>query len=113
MGERTGHWLHMSRSVMWFRRDLRLADHPALTAAASHGEVVPLFVVDPIFTARSGIPRRAFMGAALEALNAEIGGELVHRHGDPVRHVAKLAKEVDAEVVYVTRDHGPYGRRRD
>jgi deoxyribodipyrimidine photo-lyase len=30
-------------SVLWFRRDLRLADHPALTAAAADGPVVGLF----------------------------------------------------------------------
>ena len=38
--------------VMWFRRDIRLADHPALSAAAATGlPVVPLFVVDPAFAA--------------------------------------------------------------
>jgi len=38
----------MTRSVMWFRRDLRLADNPALvTALANHADVVPLFVLDP------------------------------------------------------------------
>ncbi|MGB4809848.1 MAG: deoxyribodipyrimidine photo-lyase, partial [Candidatus Phosphoribacter baldrii] len=35
-------------SVWWARRDLRVADHPALlAAAASGGHVVPLFVIDP------------------------------------------------------------------
>jgi len=37
-------------SVMWFRRDLRLADNPALLAAlagAADNQVVPLFVLDP------------------------------------------------------------------
>ena len=38
-----------SRSIMWFRRDLRLRDNPALTAALSDGDVLPLFVVDPAF----------------------------------------------------------------
>ena len=36
---------------MWFRRDLRLADNPALLAAGADGaEVVPVFVVDPRFS---------------------------------------------------------------
>ena len=34
-------------SVMWFRRDLRLADNEALCAAAANGPVTPLFVIDP------------------------------------------------------------------
>ncbi|MDN5718114.1 MAG: deoxyribodipyrimidine photo-lyase, partial [Janibacter sp.] len=32
---------------MWFRRDLRLSDHPALLAAADEGEVLPFVVVEP------------------------------------------------------------------
>ena len=35
-------------SVMWFRRDLRLHDNPALLAACAADEVVPLFVLDPL-----------------------------------------------------------------
>jgi len=103
----------MARSVLWFRRDLRLADHPALGAAAAAGEVVPLFVVDPLFTANAGAPRRAYMAAALRALDEEMGGALVYRHGDPADVVPAFAAEVAADAVHVTRDHGPYGRRRD
>ncbi len=99
--------------VMWFRRDLRLADHPALTAAASAGlAVVPLFVVDPAFDA-TGAPRRAYMNAALAGLDATIDDMLVYRHGDPAVVVPRFAAEVGADSVFVTRDFGPYGRRRD
>jgi deoxyribodipyrimidine photo-lyase len=102
----------VSRSVVWFRRDLRLADHPALTRAAQAGDVVPVFVVDPAF-ARSGAPRWAFLAGALRALDESMGGALVVRGGDPVRVVPALAAEVGADRVVVTEDHGPYGRRRD
>lgn len=38
----------MSVAILWFRRDLRLADHPALLVAIdSADEVLPLFVRDP------------------------------------------------------------------
>lgn len=97
---------------MWFRRDLRLTDLPALAAAASTGKVVPLFVVDPAF-ANSGAPRRAYMGAALRALDHALDGALVYRHGDPAVVVPALAGEVGAEQVFVSREYGPYGRRRD
>jgi deoxyribodipyrimidine photo-lyase len=53
------------------------------------------------------------MAAALRALDDSIGGVLVHRHGDPVEVVPSLAAEVGATAVFVTRDHGPYGHRRD
>jgi len=97
---------------MWFRRDLRLADLPALHAAAASGRVVPLFVVDPAFE-HSGAPRRAFMAACLRSLDESMGGALVYRHGDPGTVVPALAAEVGADAVFVSREYGPYGRRRD
>ena len=51
----------VNSSVMWFRRDLRLADNEALVAAARVGSVTPLFVIDPTFFERSGAPRLAFL----------------------------------------------------
>jgi deoxyribodipyrimidine photo-lyase len=102
---------------MWFRRDLRLADNPALVAAASDGdEVVPVFVVDPALAA-SGAPRMAYLHEALRSLDASIrersGAGLVIRHGDPLEVIPALAAAVGASTVFVTRDYTPYGRRRD
>jgi len=105
------------RAIVWFRRDLRLVDHPPLAAAASeHGEIVPVFVIDPVF-ADAGAARRTFLHDSLVDLDASIraigGSGLVIRHGDPTIEVPRLAEEIDAAVVYVSRDFGPYGRRRD
>jgi len=98
---------------MWFRRDLRLADLPALHAAAAEGRrVVPLFVVDPAFE-RAGVGRRSFMRAALMALDTSMDRALVYRHGDPADIVPAFAAEVGASHVVVTQEHTPYGRRRD
>ncbi len=102
---------------MWFRRDLRLADNPALLAAGADGsEVVPVFVVDPTF-ASSGAPRLAYLHDALRSLDASIrernDAGMVIRHGDPVDVIPALAAEVDADTVFVARDYSPYGRRRD
>ncbi|MDQ6936522.1 MAG: deoxyribodipyrimidine photo-lyase, partial [Actinomycetota bacterium] len=41
-------------SVMWFRRDLRRHDHPALAAAAAAGPVTALFVLDDSLRAPAG-----------------------------------------------------------
>ena len=106
-----------NRSIMWFRRDLRLDDLPALLAAGSDGrEVVPLFVVDPAFAA-SGAPRLAYLHEALVSLDASIrersDSQLLVVHGDPVEMIPRLAAAFDAEAVYVSRDYSPLGRRRD
>ncbi|MDW3212448.1 MAG: deoxyribodipyrimidine photo-lyase [Ilumatobacteraceae bacterium] len=99
-------------SIMWFRRDLRLRDHPALSAAVSDGAVLPLFVLDPAFEA-AGAPRRALLHDCLAALDDATGGALVIRSGDPTVLLPDIADEFDASTVYVSRDYSPYGRRRD
>jgi deoxyribodipyrimidine photo-lyase len=102
--------------IFWFRRDLRLADLPALEAAAASGPVVPLFVHDHALVAPSGANRVAYLHATLDALAGDLarrGGRLVERAGPPVRVVADLAEELGASEVHVSEDFGPYGRRRD
>jgi deoxyribodipyrimidine photo-lyase len=103
----------MRCSLLWFRRDLRLVDLPALEAAQAAGAVVPVFIVDPLFTRRAGLPRLAYMARALRSLDEQLGGTLVYRHGDPAEQIVRLAREVGAVDVFVSRDFGSYGRRRD
>lgn len=105
-----------SPAVMWFRRDLRLADNPALLDAVADGPVLPLFVLDPALWDPAGPSRRAYLAASLRALDAalrERGGTLHVVHGDPVRQVPATAREVGARRVHVAADFGPYGARRD
>ncbi|MDQ2826384.1 MAG: DNA photolyase family protein [Actinomycetota bacterium] len=103
----------MTRTVLWFRRDLRLADHPALVAAAQAGPVVALFVLDPALRGPAGAPRIAFLYRCLRALDDSLGGRLVVREGDPAEVVPAVAAEVGADEVHVSADFGPYGRARD
>ena len=99
---------------MWFRRDLRLDDSPALATAAAAGDrVVPLFVIDPRVLGPVGPNRRRFLAQALRDLDDQVGGRLVVRRGDPARVVPALVTELRASVVVTTADFGPYGRQRD
>ena len=106
-------------AIVWFRRDLRLHDHPALTAAAAGGrEVVPLFVVDPrLVHGRFASPNRTwFLLETLRSLATDLaatGAPLVVRVGDPRAVVPTMAAEAGASDVFVSRDHAPYGRARD
>jgi deoxyribodipyrimidine photo-lyase len=104
---------------MWFRRDLRLADNPALLDACDTGgggAVLPLFVLDPALWGPAGISRRWYLCESLRALDASLrkhrAGLSVVR-GDPVRQVVLAAKQVGASRVHVAADYGPYGHRRD
>jgi len=119
---------------MWFRRDLRLADNPALLSAAAEAAgtgVVPLFVLDPSLGRSAGQPRRAYLAATDPSLGRSAGqprraylaatltdlagrvGGLQLRRGDPVREVVAVARAASATTVHVAEDFGPRGRQRD
>lgn len=100
-------------SIFWFRRDLRLSDHPALAAAALKGPVVPVFVNDHRLRGPSGANRLAFLHDTLAALDTDIGGHLVVRSGDPAAALREIAADSGATSVFATDDFGPYGRLRD
>jgi deoxyribodipyrimidine photo-lyase len=100
-------------SVMWFRRDLRVRDQPALRAALAEGPAAALFVVDPRLWDRAGDARRAWLAGNLRALDERLGGRLAVRYGDPVDVVPAVVREVGATTVHVSAETTPYGRRRD
>lgn len=106
-------------TVVWFRRDLRVADNPGLRAAAERGPVVCLFVVDPALLARrhhSAPPRLRFLRAGIEALDRELssrGSRLVVREGPPEVVVPSVAAEAGAGRVIHAREVSPFGRARD
>ena len=103
--------------MMWFRRDLRLRDNPALVAAADgagrDGAVVGLFCLDDRLRSASGAARLAYLYRTLRELDDALDGRLVVRTGAPAEVVVRLASEVEATTVYAARDFGPYGSRRD
>ena len=103
-----------SPAIIWFRRDLRLGDHPALLEAAGRtSRAVALFVLDDALRAPSGAPRLAFLYQCLRALDDQLGGRLLVVHGDPVDVVPEVARKHGAGSVHVSADCGPYGRERD
>jgi len=104
----------VTTAVVWFRRDLRLSDNPALVEAVREADdVVGLFCLDPALTTPSGTPRLALLLRTLRELDRSMGGSLVVRRGPPDEVVPAVAVEADAASVHLAEDFGPYGRRRD
>ena len=104
--------------LVWFRRDLRIDDNPALAAAAERGPVACCFVLDPrIFRGQGAAGVRVrFMLQGLEDLDARLrsfGGGLHLRRGTSEREVVRLASELGAAAVHVCADDEPFARRRD
>ena len=104
----------MTTSVLWFRRDLRLADNPALLAARDAAdEMLPVFVLDDVLRGPAGAPRLAFLYGCLRELEQRTDGALRILRGRPEEVLPDLARRVDATSVHIASDHGPYGRERD
>jgi deoxyribodipyrimidine photo-lyase len=106
-------------AIVWFRRDLRVHDHPALTAAARGAErVVPVFVLDDrLLRGRfPSEPRAWFLLESLRELRAALrdrGGDLVVRAGAPERELPALARETGAASVHFASDVSPFATARD
>ena len=103
-----------TRSIFWFRRDLRLADNPALLAAFDEAdEVLPLFIMDDEIAARAGDHRRAYLADSLQALNKSLNGNLRVISGDPVEILAALKKKYKADSIHCAFPFAPYGNQLD
>src|SRR5947209_5160846 len=108
----------MSTAIVWFRRDLRLTDHPALhRALEDHDRVVPVFVLDDRLLAGrfASDLRTSFMLGCLRELDAglrERGSRLVVRHGRPEDELPALAAAAGASAVHWTSDVSPFSAPR-
>ena len=110
--------LDVARAVFAFSRDLRLSDHAGLAAAARHGDVVAVHVVDGVSLTRlRRSPRRAaYYCAAVRALDAALrarGSALIVRRGNPGQALRALARAVGANVVGWSCGYDAKSIRRD
>lgn len=109
----------MNRTIVWFRRDLRVFDHAPLHRAAARGAVIPVFVLDRalLHHPETAVARVAFMLECLHALDQDLrdrGGRLIIRYGDPAEVLPQLVRETEAEGIYAYIDFERiYGRVRD
>jgi deoxyribodipyrimidine photo-lyase len=109
----------MKRVIHWFRRDFRITDNTALSAAAaaagSDGEVIPVYVASDWKGSHewTGPARQEFLCGSLASLakNLEaVGGRLIIRRGDAVAELEKLADETGVTEIFANRDPDPFGR---
>lgn len=102
-------------TIVWFRRDLRLHDHPALHAAAYRGPVIPVYIHAPEEDGdRSpGAASRWWLHQSLLRLAgslADMGSRLVIRHGDDsLEALRRLIHETGSTAVTWNRRYDPLG----
>lgn len=102
------------RSIMWFRRDLRIGDNPALLEAIASGdEIIPVFILDKKLIDATGSKRLAYLGQSLRALDESLANNLHVMVGDQVEVLTELMKRYGATSVHISAEYEPYGAARD
>ena len=105
-----------SAQIVWLRRDLRLADQPALFAAAQAGPVIPVFVLDDAAAGDHayGGASRWWLHHSLDSLGKSLsrrGSRIVLRRGDAATELVKIAREAGAGAVHAIRHYEPWWRK--
>jgi deoxyribodipyrimidine photo-lyase len=106
-------------ALVWFQHDLRVADNPALNAAAERGApVIPVFIWAPEEEGhwRPGAASQWWLHGSLAALGAEIekrGSRLIIRRGAAGAALNDLLAESSASAVFWNRRYEPEATARD
>ena len=102
------------RSIMWFRRDLRIGDNPALLAAIESSEqVIPIFILDKQQITEAGAKLLAYMSQSLRKLDDSLGNRLHIIEGDQVEVLSTLIKKYGVKEVHISDEYERYGAARD
>ena len=108
-----------SPTLVWFRHDLRVADHPALVAAVARNRaVIPVFIWSPEDEGRwpAGAASRWWLHHSLLALDGQLqrlGSRLVIRRGSSASVLRQLVAETGAAAVFWHRRYELEAIRRD
>ena len=101
-------------AIIWFRRDLRINDHPALLSAVESAEqVIPLFILDKTQIKEAGAKLLAYMAQSLRSLDESLGNNLHIIEGDQVEVLTALIKKYDVQEVHISAEYERYGAERD
>lgn len=104
--------------IVWFRKDLRIADNRALLAAIDHGgPIIPIYIRDEDPSAGAlGRAQEWWLHHSLDALSAaleRLGSKLVLCTGTPQTVLKSLIKKTGAKALFWNRRYDPKGQRLD
>lgn len=100
-------------NILWFRKDLRLRDNPALKAAANNAYVFPIYINDDNNDRQMGAASKVWLHKSLTALNLSIGNKLNYFNGKAEDIILHLIKNNNIRGVYWNRCYEPSSISRD
>ncbi len=102
--------------ILWFRRDFRLSDHPALFEASKSGRpIIPVFVYDEVVETFGAAPKWR-LGQAVDYFVdhlSQTGSKLILRRGNAAEVLLALARQTGAQDVWWIRAYDPDAILRD
>jgi deoxyribodipyrimidine photo-lyase len=104
-----------STTLVWFRQDLRLRDNPALTFAADHGSVIPLYISDTACPThfKLGGASQWWLHQSLNSLNDSLDNQLHCLKGDASQLIVELVQQHKIKRVVWNRCYEPWQISRD
>ena len=103
----------MTRSIHWFRQDLRIHDNPGLWAAAQSDEVLPVFIFHDDTQKPLGSASRCWLHHGLVSLNQSLDNKLYVDQGEPLVILQQLIQDYDIDVIHWNRCYEPWQMARD
>lgn len=103
------------KTIVWFRKDLRLSDNPALTEALKNGEIIPIFILDEQGAGdfKMGQSSRWWLHKSLESLSEDLDGHLQIFQGDSLKIIRTIIDQTGATSIYWNRCYEPWAIARD
>jgi deoxyribodipyrimidine photo-lyase len=104
----------MTITIAWLRRDLRLADHPALWEASQEGVVIPLYILDA--DEQAGAAELWWRHHSLQQLQEALARHdlpLLLRRGKPLQILQEIIAESSSRAVFWNRRYDPAGIAQD
>ena len=104
-----------TKTIVWFRQDLRIHDNPALLAAVKAGDIFPIYILDDVNSGdwAMGAASRLWLHESLDSLNASLNGQLCFFVGDAQTVLMDLVAELGATAVHWNRCYEPWRIGRD
>jgi deoxyribodipyrimidine photo-lyase len=92
-------------SIVWYRQDLRISDHPPLWEAAQRGKILPIYICDPLTL---GEASKIFLHHSLHSLNHSLKNCLHVYKNDPLAVFSQLVKDYKIDHLYFNLSYEPW-----
>lgn len=105
----------MEKSIVWFRKDLRLHDNPALYEATSKGEIIPVFILDESTTVEQEASKWWLHHSllALQTALTTYGVPLILKVGDALDVLVEIIEDTGATAIYFNKCYEPVQQKID